>query len=98
MWTGWQRSKGITDPDTLADEFKWSKGINDHELGDDRYSRLVYLYELKTVSKRRKELLKIINSLCPIFAHINRDYCKAFDGLTLYDLDYPAERKFQFDL
>ncbi len=86
------------DLETLDDDFEWSKGISDYMLEDDWYSRLVYLYKLKTATKRRRELLSIIDSLSPMFRGINKNYCKRFDGLSLRDLDYPAGTKFEFDL
>ena len=86
------------EPEVIDSELNRLKGFGDDIFGDIWYSRLVYLYKLKTSTNRKRELLAIIRSLDPMSQVLDKEYIKSFKDLTLADLDYPAGTKFSFDL
>lgn len=62
--------------------------LNDRIGGEKVESRVVYLYLLKTAEARQAELLKIIESVSPIYQYLDRDYAKRFEGLRREHLTY----------
>lgn len=72
--------------------------LNDRIGGEKVESRVVYLYLLKTAEARQAELLKIIESVSPIYKCLDRDYAKRFEGLRREHLTYEAGTEFEYTL
>ncbi|MGR5451949.1 hypothetical protein ACP3V3_19745 [Vibrio sp. PNB22_3_1] len=86
-----------TEPQEIAALFVQQAGHNDH-IYHNWESRATYIYLLKTAAARRKELIKILESLCPMNRGRHKDFIKNFEHFSFDMLDYTYGERFQFPL
>lgn len=86
------------DPEKIESALESLYGLNDRSINPSVEPQMVYLYLLKDPELRKSELLKIIESLSPVFGIVDKKYNENFKGLNRYMLNYSPDEKFQFEL